>query len=373
MIESTLVEMKKPIILSWLIFSLLTASSQEYKVSTDKTDAFSIALVRLLNCAVTDFNSCKGQHLQYTMMQENEYRLMIDFPGATAAIVRERDSWDKNAYVEFRGYKNLTELKNGMIFLMNKVKHALGDQLNPDHTLHSGPDNAWFLTGMGIRDQNGYFSSNIELMSGSSSSPSYLLEKTGIKPDDSASRQYFILLKVQRGIPSYFNYIRNSIPAPDKLLDEIVKELVIEAGTDFMKFNKKNENITTSRHADTILLKEQKIYLRYGGQNYQATLMFPSSPEKNKFEKLWNYYQQVVQSALGEDYVYYSSSYDAHLNGEVGKGRTSIVYFRKDHKPDQPRVYLEAGEDSDGLPVIFIKIESSVSHPVKRHATYQGI
>jgi hypothetical protein len=353
--------MKKSIVLSWIVFSFLITKSQEYKVRTDKIDEFSASLVKLLNCAVTDFNSCKGEHLQYTMMQENEYRLTIDFPGATAAIVRERDSWDKNAYIEFRGYADLRALQNGMKDLVKKIQFALGDQLNPDHSLHSGPDSSWFLSGMGLRDQNGFFSSNLELMSGSSASSSYLLEKTGNQNNDSADTKYFILLKVQRGIPAYYYYIKYQIAPPDKILDSVIRELVNAAQNDFGKYNKRSDSIVTRRYSDTILLNGHTVYFRFGGQHYHGTLMFPGSPGKNKFQEEWTYYGRVVQAALGSDYAYRISSYD---------GKPSIVYFRKDYKPDQPRIYLEAGEDNTLSPVIFIRIESSMTHPVKRNLSY---
>src|SRR5437868_13037075 len=101
--------------------------AQQYQVSTTQNDAFSMALVKLMNAAPNAFADLKGDAIRSTSLMGDDYKLNIDFPGSRAGIVRYRD-WDKNAYVEFGGYETKAAMLKGVKDIVNRIKFTLGDQ-----------------------------------------------------------------------------------------------------------------------------------------------------------------------------------------------------------------------------------------------------
>jgi len=339
-------------ILALLVF-ILPATAQEYKVTTAQTDPFSTALVDLLNCAAGRFRDCKGDSIRSTSLMGDDHKLAIELPGSSMAIVRSRD-WDRNVYVEFRGFTGKKERDKGIRDLVGKIKNALGEQLY-DPNANKSPADIYFY-GLSVKDKNGYFSMNMELFGGSSSAPVYLLGPE--KEEDQLPKKDFVLLKIYGGIPDYQYYIR-TIPPPDEKLNLTLRQMVRAAITDFdsLRATRKDSVFQKRKRTDTLHLNGFDVSMNYSRANYSACLSFPIEVDSASFHEQWQYYQQVLQAALGSEYVYHLYSLQE---------TPYVVYYRKEYVENKPRVYLELEKQYNGSLLITIRIESSFSHPTKR-------
>ena len=338
---------------SIMLLVFIQASAQEYSIRTNETDSFSKAFVQLLQCAADKFENCRGKFLQYTMLQENEFELAIPFPGSSAGIIRYREN-DKNAYVEFRGFDNKESLIKGMYFLIDKIKKALnGEIIEP--TIYGIDEKPGLqITGISIKDNNGFYQSNIELFTGSSAGI-YLLPAVNNEKDN-GSNQYFILLKIYSGVPAYYHNISADVKSPDKKMSGALKELVIAAATDFESLqSQQNKKIRRSR--DTFLLDGFKVYKNTAGQNATSSLKFPITIDSIEMKRQIAWCQQVIESAVGDEYVYYLSNMNQSL----------IFYFSKKYEISRPAVELtiEPGSNSKEQ-FLQIIIRSNHSKEVKR-------
>jgi hypothetical protein len=332
-----------------LLFLTTLAGAQEYKVSTDQPDSFSIALVKVLNAAPGKFTTCKGEFIRSGSLSGYEYKLNIPFPGSSMAIVRCRDG-DQHVYIEFRGFKGKKERDGGIMDLARKIRKALGEQLYDPYE-NKDPGELYFY-GLSVKDSKGYFSMNMELFGGRSAAGSYLLGPE--EEDRSKPQQDFILLKIYGGTPAY-NYYINSTDPPDKALHATFTQLIKEAATDFDQLRAQTDSYPQKRKRfDTLRLNSFTVIMNYRGSHYSASLQFRVT-EGLPPQEAWQYYQQALQAALGSDYVY-----QVYKSG----AQPAILYYRMEGE-DKPRIYLQQ-EGEDNNPCIGIRIESSFSHPVKR-------
>jgi hypothetical protein len=336
--------MKRFLLIASIIFINAPAYTQEYKIYTKQTDPFSRSFVQLLNAASTRFKELKGDSIRSTWLMGDDYKLNLPIEGSHTAVVRIRD-WDTNVYVEFRGYKDLDAVSKGIRELVDKMQKALGDQMEKPRFYGN-------MTSLNIKDQKGFFSSNIEVFAGSSAAEPYLLgpEK---EPNDGTPKKYFILLKVYAGIPHYQYYIPNNIAPPDKALHQTLKQLVKEAATDF-------EALPPVAHADpsakkkktdTILINGYTVYVSKRGQNYSTSLAI----DQNKFSLADCH--QALQAALGNRYVFQES--------DLMERKYTFYYVPHDNNMP-PAVFLEHPRDNSDK--IIIRIQSRHGHETKRSA-----
>lgn len=344
----------KLVITIWLLVSMAAGplQAQEYKVRTDQADSFSVALVRLLNCAAERFRDCTGDSIRTTWLLGTDSRSTVQVPGSVMTIVRGRD-WDANVYAEFRGYSDKKTRDQGIRDLVKKIKKALGDQLYDPYENEEQKD--IYFYGLSIKDKNGYFSMNMELFGGASSAPIYLLGPEN--EDDLQIPKNFVLLKIYPGIPNYQYYIR-PVAAPDLKLDATLRQLLSVAEKDFESIRDKNADtlIKKRRRTDTIHLNGFNIRMNYRGSNYSANYFIPASGDSVEFRKQWLYYQQALQAALGSRYVYHKYEMD---------GRPQLVYY--EYGSNKPRVYLQLNNEYDRSASIHIRVESAFTHPTRRN------
>jgi hypothetical protein len=345
---------------TFILFFLLISSgicySQLYNPYTDQADQFSKSFVEILNCAKVKFKHCQGDSMRTTWLMGTDYKLTIKVPGSNAGIVRERD-WDKNAYLEFGPFNDTVQLRNGMIELVGKMKLALGANANIPHELISGPNSSYFITSLGLKDANGYFQSNIELMSGAAARDNYFPEPEK-EPEVVSGKKYFIILKVYSGIPEYQYYIRELVQAPDSDLDVVLKYFIEMAKTDFRELEKKDSNVRKQK-TDTILMNGIKVLFNPHGQNASATISIETNNEN--FISQWKSAQQSLQAALGEKYVYHL--YEMY-------GQPFVSYYALEYDPVKPRIYLEGVQKNNSERIIEIKISSAYTRQVKRNLSY---
>jgi len=221
--------MKAIVNILFSFFVINHGSAQSYSVTTNESDSFSKAFIQLLRCAADRFENCKGKFLQYTALQENEFELTIPFPESAASIVRFSES-DKNVYVEFREFENKESLVKGMYSLIDKIGKALNGGIIEPAIVGIDDKGGMQIAAVSIRDGNGYYQSNIELLTGSSSN-TYLLPASRVKGD--TSEKYFILLKIYGGIPAYYHNISGDVKSPDKSIEYLLKKLILSAKNDF--------------------------------------------------------------------------------------------------------------------------------------------
>jgi hypothetical protein len=354
--------MKKLSLVLLALISILGLPAQEYKVTTNQEDDFSKALVQLLNAAANRFEDCTGDSIRSTWLLGDDYRLTIPFPGSTIGVVRTRD-YDRNVYVEFRGYKNVAEVNKGVRTMISKLKKALGDQLVEPGI--SGAPNVTQFSIMSIRDKHGFFTSNIELLPGASHADPYLLgperEEELNKP-----KKYFILLKVKQGIPSYQYYIKDGIIPPDEKLQAVLKRLLKEAATDFDSLPMMKSQERKPKKVDTMQINGYTIWLNKRGAHRSANIVFDVAEDSIAVNKMMTWCRQAIEAAVGSTYVYFPYSY---LNVK------SFIYYAsyqaKGYKLNSPRIDLEYAPERYNKPIpVVIKIQGVGIHPVKRSASF---
>lgn len=326
----------------FFLFPAFITHSQDYKPSTKQTDPFSQSFVRLLNAAANGFKDLKGDSLRSTWLMGDDYKLNLDIPGSSIGIVRIRD-WDKNVYVEFRGYADMETVSKGFRDLVAKMQQALGDQVETPRFFGN-------MTSLSIKDPKGFFAPNIEVFAGSSSAEPYLLgpEK---EPEDGQPKKYFILLKVHSGIPYYQSYIPDNVPAPDAALHKTIQQMVKEALTDFGEVPLPSAAATKKRKTDTVSMNGYTVYVNKRGQHYSATI--PVSQNKLSLATC----HQALQAALGSRYVFHESEL---------MERKYNIYFIPNNNELPPVVFLEYPKEKDDS--ILIRIESRHGHQTKRSA-----
>lgn len=336
------------------LLGFIRIPAQEYKVSTAQADSFSKNFIQLLQCATEKFEPCKGRFLRYTNLQENEYELAIPFPGSAAGIVRFRD-WDKNAYVEFRGFSDKKSLIGGMQVLIDKIKKALNDQVIISDIAGKEDDAGMQIANVSIKDIEGYFQPNIELLTGSSSH-TYLL--SSVDENDKASKEYLILLKIYGGTPSYYHNVPAGIISPDKEMDDLLKFLLVAAAKDFDSLSAPDQPLE-KKHRDTIIINGEKILINTGGQNATCQLEFPASNDSLELRKQIKHYRLLIESAVGSSY-----SYQVSKTGE----RSEIIYFPKQYNINKPSVELSLEPAyTTGFKMLSITIRSNNTREVKRN------
>lgn len=328
----------------------LQVYAQEYKPVARDQDAFSIALVKTLNCAVDYFKDCKGDSLQYTMLQELEHRLNIDFPGSAAAIVRER-FYDRSAYIEFRGYPDTQSLKKGIKGLINKIRKALGDQLYEDESVDKLLVLYYTSASLSVKDANGFFSPNMELMISSSPSVYLLPGKQGDGP-----KQYFILLKIYGRTPTYNYFIPAHVESPDQAMSQTIHEIWEYAHNDFTSVLPIQNAAIKKRikRTDTIMINGIPVFFNRRSSNYSAYIDL--SDKKLPADSAWAKALRITKVGLGPSYVYTLSSL---LNQDM------YSFYVPNSNGKKPSVYLEK-DKFDKENHIYLRILSTVSHPVKR-------
>lgn len=322
--------------------------TQTYRPVAVQKDSFSLALVQLLQCAAQDFASCKGDSIRSTWLMGDDYQLQINFPQSAIGIVRIRD-WDKNAYVEFRGFKTEEGARKGLQQLFDKIKKALGPQAMPSTATVSSLLKFYSFS---IRDSAGYFSPNIELFGGSSSANPYLL---GPEKEAEGRKEYFVLLKVYRGIPAYQFFISPSVKSQDDALHQALQKLLILAEDDFDLLRKNPRFPQQKKRSDTFLLFGHKTRFNFRGERYFATISFPVSGDATAMKTRWQYYQNAIQAVLGSGYVY--------LHDTLGD-EPSVLYYAKDG-PAKATVRLKR-EEQNGQFLIVVKIQSEYAHRISR-------
>lgn len=349
---------KATLILPTLIFAASLAA-QDYRITTDQKDDFSKALVQLLNCAATRFKDCTGDSLRSTWLMGDDYRLTIPFPGSTIGIVRQRD-WNKNAYVEFRGYKDVAGLNKGLKTLIDKIKKALGKQLVPP-VITGNQKTITQFSMMAIQDENGHFTANIELLPGSSGAEPYLLGPE--REEETATRkQRFILLKVHGGIPSYQYYIKDGIAPPDRALHTLLQRLMKEAVTDFDSLPIMQSAARRGKKVDTLQVNGYTVYLDKRGSHRSANIVFDVNADSASVDSMMRWCRQAIDAAVGSSYVYHPYNYDK---------TKSIIYYQSYYSPlyrlTSPRIDLIYSPEQYRKPVpVIIKIQGIPTHPVKR-------
>lgn len=339
-----------------IVLHSFSLKAQEYSISTQQTDSFSVALVKLLQCASSKFDDCKGEFLQYTMMQENEYRLNFPFPGSAAAIIRHRD-WDKNAYVEFRGYSDKKKLQKGVNTLIKKIKTALGNRW---HIRSKAPhqDISLFIQSISISDSKGFFQPNMELFTGSSAS-TYLLQKNNI--DTGNRKEYFILLKIYGGIPSYNYFISPHILPPDKQLHTTLQQLLKMAETDFDETNQMKNNLPgKKKKMDTLHINNNIVIINRRGGHYSANIYLEQPADSLARIAHWEQVQKMIQAAVGNNYFYIKSNLS---------DQPFISYIHNKYDIRNPVVYLQTVNEIKDEKLTRIEIRSNHSHPTKRSAS----
>jgi len=344
------------ILLLVLTFPSAQLQAQVYKVTTGQQDPFSLAFVKLLNCAAGRFKDCTGDSIRSTSLMGDDHKLSFSFPGSAMAIVRSRDG-DRNAYIEFRGFTGKEGREQAIRELVVKIKKALGPQLYDENK----NDKEIYFYGLSIKDTNGYFSMNIELFWGRSSAPIYLLGPEW--EDESQPKKDFVLLKIYGGIPTY-QYDIHTVPPPDALLDITLQKLLVDATTDFDKIKLKEKDSLlkkTKRKRDTVQLNGFNVLLNYRGGNYSANMQFDAAPDTAAFNLQWLHYQKAVQAAVGSGYVYY-----LYNNGYPHNYRDQgVLYYSRDQS-NKPRIYLSLEKGADNRRFIQIKIQSTITHATKR-------
>jgi len=349
--------MKISVMLLLLCFFSGSALAQEYKVSTTQQDAFSVALVKLLNAAPDGFKSCKGKLIRSTSLMGDDHQLTIPFPGSAAAIVRIRD-WNQTAYIEFRGYANKQSRIKGVYDIVAKIKKALGNQLY-DGNEDPKKDDIDFYE-LSIKDRNGFFSMNMEVLSGASSAPIFLLGPE--REDETKPKADFVLLKIYGGVPDYRHYIRPSV-ATDKKLDSVLRLLIRSSETDFATptFEKTRAAAIRQEKFDTLHINGIDVVMKYRGANYSALLIFPVE-SNSQYDKAASNLLHSLEAALGSGYVYQEAKPGYPLN---------TVFFSKDYIENKPRVYLMDRPVNSDSPTILIMIESSYVHTTTRGTTVE--
>lgn len=323
-------------------------AAQQYRVHTSQTDSFSVAFVRLMNCAVSRFGDCKGDSIRTNWMG-TDHQISFSFPGSAAAIVRSRE-WDINAYVEFRGFTGRKDRDKGINELVAKIKKALGDQLYDPYE-HQDRGKKYFY-GLSIKDSTGYYSMNMELFASSSSAPVYLLgperEVEGPRKTD------FILLKIYPGIPRYNYYIKN-IASPEPGLQVALTTLLRAADTDFDSLrNQQQPRLNGKRQKmDTVTINGYSVELNYHGANYSAVLRFTGNSDSVVYNQQLFFCEQALQAALGQEYVYQRFDMQHY---------PAVVYFAQ----KKPRVYLQIEKDGNNRLQVVVRIGSIITHPTKR-------
>jgi hypothetical protein len=232
-----------------------------------------------------------------------------------------------------------------MLGLVEKIKHALGRRARVAHELLRGPESSFFISSIGIKDDKGYFRPNIELMSGSSAE-SRLVKKTGREEQVPG---YFILMKIDSGVPDYFYLINTVVPEDDRLYGTL-RQLLEYAAGDFNFFKEVDD--LTEGNPDTLILNGYRIELALKGQNHSIRILLPVSGNiKMMMEKA----EETIKAATGPGYVYHSYGDPAF---------PQFLYFSNLANNTGAYVYLSAGEDMKSLE---IKIMSKYSHAVKRN------
>ena len=348
--------MMKKLFISTLVF-LFGAPylwAQQYKITTQQTDPFSVALVQLLNCGINRFDSCKGDFFQTTMMSQSEHQLTIKFPNSIAGIVRSAD-WDKNAYVEFGPYPDRYAMAKALKALKQKIKTALGTQLFDDKRA----DTLLFYS-MSIADAKGRFESSFELFTGTTREKSYLLTPTIHTIDTNKPQHNFILLKVEGGIPFYYYNIPPNLRSTDDSLHLTLQQLIRSATVDFKGLAP--DSFFSKKKVRTLKMNGQDVIYNPRGGHHSASIRFPASTDSATQQKQWEYYQLIMQAAAGSNYIYHISTFDTWKH---------TVYFNKNYDQKQPRLYLKLTNRNTPEPYIELQIQSTTSHPVKRSRSYK--
>jgi hypothetical protein len=314
-----------------LIIVLFTLTSypkaQQYHVSTEQRDSFSIALVKLLNAVTNRFEDYKGDSLTYNWLTGFDYRLNLDFPGSSMAVVRARD-WDRNAYVEFRGYKDEKSVRNNFQLLIEKIKKAMGDQLlMPEWKINA--DSYVQMIGFSLKGKTGYFNSNFEMFTGQSTLDPYLGSSA---KEGSGPQKYFILLKINGRTPSYKYYISPNVSPPDEKLHKTLKQLLESAAEDFVSLHGKKPRTLKRKKIDSLSINGHIVVMNYRGAHHTATISFPAPLDSIAFNKQWEWCHRSIQAAVGSAYVY--------LPFKLTESRY-IAYHAKSYKCNNPDVQLE--------------------------------
>lgn len=336
--------MKIATLLAFSCIFINISIAQTYHVTTNQQDQFSRSLVEILNAASTRFSNQKGDSLRSTSLMDTDYRLNIPVPGSAIAIVRIRD-WDKNVYIEWRGFANSREQEQGMASITNDIKKALG------HQLDIAPSVSKSFTSMGIRNSLGNFSPNMELMASSSSAEPYLLGPE--REDQTLPKKYFILLKISGGIPFFHYLVDKGIKPTDMTLHKTIQTLMQAAKNDFEIFPWKS---TGKKSTDTLNMDGYMITLYKRRQNYQAVISFTKAAGEAAARLQWERLHLSAQAALGGSFVYFKSQID---NAEY------IRYYSKKYETNSPRLKIEQRNDN----TILLIVESGFSHPTKRSLT----
>jgi len=339
--------MKNWTLLFCTCFFLNNVFGQQYLVRTNEKDSFSLAFVKLMNSGVNHFEDCKGELIRRSW-QGDDYKLTVPLPGGYLGIVRHYLGNDVK--IEYRGFADSSERNGALRKLVKQIKKALGDQLDGDYDLILSGDNSFY--GMNIKDQYGYFSSTIEIFSGSSSASSYLL--SDYRDEDLLlPQQHFFILKIDGGLPFYFYNVPEVCP-PDLVLDSTIRFIMEAAKNDFRSFKEKrfDSDLMRRRGTDTILKNGHEIFVSYNRSEYTASLFFPAPTDSLAFKNRWEYYRQVVSAVTGTGYAYFffNDDKDPHIK-YFSYNRNSIeLEFRK----------MKRGN------FIRIKVVGSEYHPQKR-------
>jgi hypothetical protein len=212
---------------------------------------------------------------------------------------------------------------------------------------------------LSIKDQHGYFTTNIELLPGSSHADPYLL---GPEREEESNQQkkYFILLKVKAGIPSYQYYIRDGVSSPDQKLHAILKMLIKEAVTDFDSLPTLRTSERKHKKVDTFQTDGYTIWLDKRGSHRSANIVFDVAEDSIAVRDKMKWCRQAIEAVVGSRYVYYPYSYS---------NTRSVIYYSTVYNLKNPRIELVYSSDRYRKPIpVIIKIESQRSRPVKRSA-----
>jgi hypothetical protein len=239
-----------------------------------------------------------------------------------------------------------------MLELVGRIKKSLGNKGNVTHELLRGPDSKFFISSIGIRDDSGYFQPNIELMS-ASLPESHLVSDRGSNHTEPGKNGYFILMKIDGGIPHYFQKVATVIP-PDMKLHQGLIEMLQAAASDFSTWHLQDSRVD---HTD-FMIGMYKAEPDFRGQNYYVKLQIPV-PDPRIINDRWRFARQAVEAAIGPGYVY-------HLTKD--KEGTFIVYFSDRSDEHKPLIYLEQDFSSSS---IVIQVTSNFHHPVKRSMNYR--
>ena len=329
----------KHLILVIALLSSLFCSAQRYYLRPAAADSFSTVLVNLLHAAQDDFRDHKGPFLHTTYLSERDHLLDFRLPGSVAAILRESNG-TYNAYLEFRGFEDAEALREGVANLDERIRLALGDQLmfREDTAAYRSDYRSYYLA-----DDWGYFGMNLEILAGRSTAEVYLLSP---KKEDHRSGGFFILLKVTGGVPRYFRFVTPTDPA-DPVLASAIDSVVRLARSDFSEYKATGTGVGSGR-ADSLVLNDWRFQLSFRGSHHYALLRVPGGP--GIFENL----SVSLEAALGPSFVHHRYKRD---------GKDVYLYFQYKSTVMSPRIYLGWSEDGNDIE---LRIESPVSHPVKR-------